>query len=140
MSKTTSWPDDGIIHYHRVCVLCSGWIPFVAWRDDGGRFRYTSIQSPYGRALAQTVGIDPDEPDTNAVVLDGKVFQRSDAALTVLATLPGWRWAGRLGVIPRSTRDGLYRFIARNRYRVFGRSQTCDLAPPWLAGRIMVDR
>jgi predicted DCC family thiol-disulfide oxidoreductase YuxK len=64
---TTSWPDDDVILYDGVCVFCSGWIRFVAARDRDRRFRFTAIQSPYGSRLAQAFGIDPGDPDTNAV-------------------------------------------------------------------------
>ena len=56
------------------------------------RFRFTAIQSPYGTRLAQAFGIDPDDPDTNAVVHGGVAYFKSDAALTVLSQLPGWGW------------------------------------------------
>lgn len=136
---TRVWPDDGIILYDGVCVLCSGWIRFVAKRDAARRFRFTPISSPYGRRLAEALGIDPDDPDTNAVILDGQALRRSDAALAVVATLPGWRWVGVLHVVPRPLRDALYTLIARHRYRIFGRHDACDLGGPSLADRVIVD-
>src|SRR6476620_6717092 len=82
----------GLVLYDGVCVLCSRWFRFVAQRDVERRFLFTAIQSAYGRALALKLGIDPDNPDTNAVLLDGEVYLRSDSALAVLSALPGWRW------------------------------------------------
>ena len=64
----TPWPDDDVILYDGVCVFCSRWVRFVARRDTGRRFRFTAIQSPYGTRLAQAFGIDPENPDTNAVI------------------------------------------------------------------------
>src|SRR3954453_17979458 len=87
-----SWPDDDVILYDGVCIFCSRWIRFVATRDVNHRFRFTAIQSPYGTRLAQAFGIDPDDPDTNAVVHGGVAWFKSDAALTVLSALPGWGW------------------------------------------------
>ena len=63
----TVWPDDDVILYDGVCIFCSRWIRFVATRDVARRFRFTAIQSAYGTRLAQAFGIDPDDPDTNAV-------------------------------------------------------------------------
>ena len=63
---------QGLVLYDGVCVLCSGWFRFVARRDIARRFRFTAIQSDYGRALALKLGIDPDDPLTNAVLLDGR--------------------------------------------------------------------
>ena len=67
----THWPDDDVILYDGVCIFCSRWIRFVATRDVAQKFRFTAIQSPYGTRLAQAFGIDPDDPDTNAVVHGG---------------------------------------------------------------------
>ena len=92
-SATNPWPDDDVILYDGVCVFCSRWIRFVAARDVARRFRFTAIQSGYGTRLAQAFGIDPDDPDTNAVVHGGVAYFKSDAALTVLSALPGWGWA-----------------------------------------------
>ena len=70
----TPWPDDDVILYDGVCVFCSRWVRFVATRDTGRRFRFTAIQSPYGTRLAQAFGIDPEDPDTNAVVHGGMAY------------------------------------------------------------------
>lgn len=131
------WPDDRIILYDGVCVLCSRWVRFVAARDPERLFRFAAIQTPYGRALAQKLGIDPDEPDTNALVMAGLGYRRSDAAIAVLSRLPGWGWvsAGRLA--PRVLRDAVYRAVARNRYRIFGRHEACDLGGPDLRDRVI---
>jgi predicted DCC family thiol-disulfide oxidoreductase YuxK len=133
------WPDDGIILYDGVCALCSGWVRFVAKRDAAGRFRFTPISSPYGRRLAEALGINPDDPDTNAVVLGGRALRRSDAALAVVSSLPGWRWVRALRFVPRLLRDAIYTVIARHRYRIFGRHDVCDFGGPLLADRIIVE-
>ena len=85
-----------MILYDGVCIFCSRWVRFVATRDTAHRFRFTAIQSPYGTRLAQAFGIDPDDPDTNAVVHGGVAYFKSDAALTVLGSLPGWRLDARV--------------------------------------------
>lgn len=138
-SDATLWPDDGIILYDGICVLCSGWMRFVLDRDVNQIFRFTPIQSPYGRALAEALGIDPDDPDTNAVVIDGVAWRRSDAALAVVSRLPGWRWVTGLRIVPRPLRDLIYRLIARTRYRVFGRHQICDIGAGRYASRIITE-
>ena len=133
------WPDDGIILYDGVCVFCSGWVRFVLKRDAARRFRFTPIQSPYGQSLAVALGIDPHDPDTNAVIIGGEALRRSDAALAVLSNLPHWGWSGLLRYLPRSLRDVVYNFIARSRYRLFGRHAACDLGPKPFADRIIFD-
>ncbi len=116
---------EGTVLYDGVCVLCSAWFRFVAARDPAARFRFVAIQSPFGRAMAARLGIDPDAPQTNAVVLGGLAWLRSDSALQILRRLPGWGWAGALLGLPRGLRDPLYGLIARNRYRLFGRTEAC---------------
>ena len=80
-SDARFWPDDGIILYDGICVLCSGWMRFVLQRDRARLFRFTPIQSEYGAALARGLGIDPSDPDTNAVIWKGVAYRQSDAAL-----------------------------------------------------------
>jgi predicted DCC family thiol-disulfide oxidoreductase YuxK len=138
-SDARGWPDDGVILYDGVCVLCSGWMRFVLDRDVNRTFRFTPIQSPYGRALAQKLGIDPDDPDTNAVIINGSAWRRSDAALQVVSRLPRWSWVRGLKAAPRPLRDLVYRLVARTRYRIFGRHQTCDIGAGRYADRVILD-
>ena len=127
-------PDlpDGIVLYDGVCVLCSAWFRFVAARDPAARFRFTPIQGAFGRRLAVRLGIDPDSPATNAVVIEGRAYLRSDGALQMLRRLPGWSWTGLLLGLPRPMRDWAYDRIARNRYRLFGRTEVCMVPQPAL--------
>lgn len=134
-----SWPDDGIILYDGVCVLCSGWMRFVLDRDTAGIFRFTPIQSPYGRALAKALNIDPENPDTNAVVWGGKAWRRSDAAIRVVSLLPRWGWVPTLKIVPRPLRDLVYRVIARTRYRVWGRNTACDVGAGKYHARVITE-
>ncbi len=131
------WPDDDVILYDGVCVFCSRWIRFVASRDRNRRFRFTAIQSPYGTRLAQAFGVDPHDPDTNAVVHGGVARFKSDGALTVLGLLPGWSWARVLFAVPRPLRDAVYNLVARNRYRIFGKYEACFVPDAEFRGRVI---
>jgi predicted DCC family thiol-disulfide oxidoreductase YuxK len=133
----TPWPDDDVILYDGVCVFCSRWVQFVIARDHLKRFRFTPIQSAYGTRLAQTFGIDPDDPDTNAVIHGGTAHLKSDAALTVLSNLPGWTWARMLFAVPKPLRDVVYGLVARNRYRIFGRYDVCFVPDAELRRRVL---
>lgn len=135
--SAASWPDDGIILYDGVCVLCSGWMRFVLRRDPDALFRFTPIQSDYGRELALALNIDSNDPDTNALVWKGVAYRRSDAAIQVLSQLPGLGWVSILHAAPRFLRDGIYRLIARSRYRVWGRHAICDLGDAIYARRVI---
>jgi predicted DCC family thiol-disulfide oxidoreductase YuxK len=137
LGAANPWPDDDVILYDGVCVFCSRWIRFVAKRDAARRFRFTAIQSGYGARLAQAFGIDPDDPDTNAVIDGGVAYFKSDAALTVLGALPGWRWIHMLRAVPKPLRDAIYRLVARNRYRIFGRYEACFVPDAEMRARLM---
>ena len=121
---------DGLVLFDGVCVLCSHWARFVIDRDPAVRFRFLAIQSVEGRALAIRLGISAEAPETNAVVLDSRVLFKSDAALGVLGSLPRWRWVRLLALLPRWLRNPVYDLVARNRYRLFGRSDTCMMPTP----------
>jgi predicted DCC family thiol-disulfide oxidoreductase YuxK len=131
------WPDDDVILYDGVCVFCSRWIRFVAARDVERRFRFTAIQSGYGTRLAQAFGIDPDDPDTNAVIHGGEALFKSDAALTVLSLLRGWGWVRALFAVPKPLRNAIYNLVARNRYRIFGKYEECFVPDAQMRARVI---
>ena len=125
-------PDepDGLILFDGVCVFCSRWVRFVLRLDRERRFRFLPIQSERGRTLAVRHGINPDAPETNAVVSGGRMFFKSDAALVVLGRLPATAPLAALRLAPRALRDPVYDLIARNRYRIFGRTDQCMVPEP----------
>jgi predicted DCC family thiol-disulfide oxidoreductase YuxK len=124
---------DRVILFDGVCVLCSRWARFVIERDPEASFRFVAVQEPYGRTLAERLGIDVAFPETNAVILGGTAYFKSDAAIEVLSRLPFWWWV-RLGrIVPKRLRDAGYDLIARNRYHWFGRTETCLVPSPDLA-------
>jgi predicted DCC family thiol-disulfide oxidoreductase YuxK len=141
-----SWPPvaapevaDGTVLFDGVCVLCSWWVRFIIERDPDARFRFTPIQSPYGRILAEIFDIDKDAPETNAVVFAGAAYFKSDAAIYALQSLPKWRWVCVLKGIPRPLRDWLYDRVARNRYSLFGRTESCLVPTPDIARRFVAE-
>ncbi|HEY0598560.1 thiol-disulfide oxidoreductase DCC family protein [Brevundimonas sp.] len=116
---------QGLVLFDGVCGFCSRWVRFVINRDPEARFSFLPIQSERGRELAARFGIDPEAPQTNAVIWNGRIYFKSDAALTVLGQLPATRPLALLKSAPRIIRDPAYDLIARNRYRLFGRTETC---------------
>lgn len=132
-------PDlpDGLILFDGVCVLCSGWVRFVVRHDRAARFRFAAVQHEPGRTMARQLGINPDAPETNAVVLSGVAYFKFDTVLAVLGHLPGWGAARALRAVPRPVRNWGYDRIARNRYALFGRTDTCMVPTPDVARRIV---
>jgi predicted DCC family thiol-disulfide oxidoreductase YuxK len=137
MLRDDKWPDDDVILYDGVCVFCSRWVRFIVARDHEKRFRFTAIQSAYGARLAQALGIDADDPDTNAVIHGGVAWFKSDGALTVLSLLPGWSFVRVLFAAPRPLRDAVYDLVAKNRYRIFGKYDACVLPDADMRARVM---
>jgi predicted DCC family thiol-disulfide oxidoreductase YuxK len=130
---------DRVILFDGVCVLCSGGARFVIARDPNATFRFVAVQEPYGLALAQRLGIDTAFPETNAAILAGRAYFKSDAAIEILSRLPRWWWVRVLRIAPRMLRDAVYDMVARNRHRMFGRTETCLLPTPELARHFLHD-
>lgn len=127
-----------IIVFDAMCVLCSANAQFVLRHDRTGRFRLASMQNETGARLYRRCGIDPADPDSLIIVDGEKVLRDSDAVLAIYAAL-GWPWKALalLRLVPRMLRDPAYRWLARNRYRFFGKRETCWLPTPEQADRIL---
>ncbi len=99
----------------------------VKWTARLGRrgaFRFAPLQSEAGAALLREHGVDPTRPHTILLVKDGRAYYRSDAVLEIARELPGVRWPARLlALVPRRLRDRAYGFVARHRYRWFGKRE-----------------
>lgn len=121
-------PADRVLVFDGYCHLCSGWARFMARHPLDPPFRLVAMQSDEGRKLLAAQGIDPEDPSTFLVIDAGQVHRESDGAIHVVTVLGGaWRSFVFARVIPRRLRDALYRLLARNRYRWFGRRQVCYL-------------
>ncbi|SHJ82186.1 Predicted thiol-disulfide oxidoreductase YuxK, DCC family [Hymenobacter daecheongensis DSM 21074] len=128
------------ILFDGVCNLCNGFVQFIIRHDAAGRFRFAALQSAGGQALLTANGlVAPAEPETVLLVEDGQIYTHSTAVLRIARGLGGgWRGLAAVGgLLPRRWRDALYRFVARHRYRWFGRQQACMLPTPALAGRFL---
>lgn len=132
-------PADGpVLVFDGVCVLCSRWVRFVLRHDRRQQVRFAAMQSGSGRALLAAHGLDPDDPTSFLLLQDGRAYQQTDAILRLLAGFGGaWRAVGLARVMPAALRDALYRTIARNRYRWFGRNDTCMLPPEHARDRFL---
>jgi predicted DCC family thiol-disulfide oxidoreductase YuxK len=117
----------GLILFDGVCILCSRGCRFVSKRDRRGYFRFVPLQLAEGRTLAGQLGIDPDGPDSFALVAAGRAYVKSEAALRIARELPRWQWTWLFHFVPRVIRDAIYDLVAHNRYRWFGRRDACIL-------------
>lgn len=131
--------DEGpIIVFDGHCVLCSANARFVLRHDRRRRFRLAAAQSEAGQALQARFGLNRDSLETIVVIAGGRAITESDAVIAIAAGL-GWPWraAAVAKLVPRAVRDPLYRWVARNRYRWFGRRETCWAPGPGDAHRML---
>ncbi|HEV8582991.1 MAG TPA: thiol-disulfide oxidoreductase DCC family protein [Thermoanaerobaculia bacterium] len=127
-----------VLLFDGVCNLCNGSVQFIIRRDPQARFRFASLQSAVGQLYLEELQVDRQAIDSVILVEGDRWYKESDAALGVVRILGGpWRALGVLRLIPRPLRDRLYRLIARNRYRWFGKREACWLPTPELRERFL---
>jgi predicted DCC family thiol-disulfide oxidoreductase YuxK len=128
------------ILFDGVCNLCNSFVQFVIRHDKRGYFHFAALQSAAAATLLSQYGqpMPTPEPDSVLLVENGRVYMHSEAALRIAAQLGGrWRVLALVRVLPRSLRDAVYRWVARNRYRWFGRQESCMLPTPELKTRFL---
>lgn len=139
-------PHDGpasnakgpIILFDAECVLCSANAQFILKHDKAARFRLASMQGEVGAELYRRHGMDPLDPSSILVVEGDRVRRDSDAVLSIYEGLGlPWRLLGLFRIVPAIIRDPVYLWVARNRYRLFGKRATCWVAPPEYRDRLM---
>lgn len=125
--------DDYVILYDGTCMLCNGFVQWVIKRDTKGLFKFGMLQSDTGQLVQQLV------PDTDSVLLyySGKVLTKSSAALTILSNLRWYQWVIVGKLLPKGLRDTIYDWVARNRYRWFGKHEHCILPNEALKKRMI---
>ncbi len=118
-----------IIIYDGICNLCNSSVGFILRHDTAARFRFAAFQSDAGQRLVAVCKSEESLGKTIILVQADKCHTRSDAILLILNLLPGaWSLLGGLRLIPRPIRDGIYNFIARNRYSWFGKRNICTVS------------
>ena len=128
-----------IILFDGVCNLCNGSVQFVIKRDKKDRFRYAALQSEVSQQLVQERHIDTKEVDSIILIEPGVAyFTKSDAALEIAKDLGGvWRLMALFHWVPRSIRNFVYDFVARNRYKWFGKKEACMVPTPELQAKFL---
>lgn len=127
-----------VILFDAECVLCSANARFILKHDRAGHFRLASMQGELGAELYRRHGMDPRNPSSLLVIEGDRTRQDSDAVLSIYQALGfPWRLLGLLRIVPAVLRDPVYRWIARHRYRLFGKRETCWVAPPEYRNRIL---
>ena len=127
-----------VVLFDGVCNLCNGSVNFFLSIDRRKRLKFASLQSNFGQSTLVELGKDTTCFDSILFLHQGKVYERSGAVLRIMGRIGGiWSLAVCFLVAPAFLRDACYNLIARNRYRFFGKSDTCRIPTPEEAERFM---
>jgi len=121
--------EGPIVLFDGVCHFCHGVVRFVVARDPKEQIRFAPLQSKVGQELAAVCGAETQDVDSVILIADGRAYTKSDAGLRIAARLSGlWPVLKVFLLVPRPIRNWVYDYVARNRYRWFGKAPEC-LAP-----------
>ncbi|ERM81723.1 hypothetical protein P872_19240 [Rhodonellum psychrophilum GCM71 = DSM 17998] len=120
-----------VILFDGVCNLCNNSVDFVIQRDKKNRFKFGALQDVATKTLLKDYSIDSEYLDSLVLISGDQVYYKSSAALQIAKNLGGfWTFLYGLSVIPKFIRDPIYDWIAVNRYKWFGKKETCRLPSP----------
>ncbi len=131
--------DKKIILFDGVCNLCNNAVTFIIEHDKKDVFRFASLQSEIGKKLVEERGMDPEELDSIILIDPGVAYyQKSTAALEISRELSGgYSLLKNFSFIPEGLRDGLYNFVANNRYKWYGKKESCMIPTPELKSKFL---
>lgn len=127
-----------VVLFDGECNLCNGSIRFIINRDPRGRYKFAPLQSAAGRTLMRAHNLNATQTDSVVLIEGEAAHLKSDAALRIAKGLGGaWSILYALIFVPKFIRDKLYSFVARNRYRWFGKRDECMTPTPEIRGRFL---
>ena len=127
-----------VILFDGVCNFCNYWVNFAIERDPEKTLRFTPLQGETAKQLLPQFHIDPTALSSVIFIDSGKAYTQSSAALRICKHLDGgWKLFYGLMIIPKFIRDFFYNIIARNRYKWFGRKESCRVPTPELRERFL---
>jgi predicted DCC family thiol-disulfide oxidoreductase YuxK len=128
----------GVVLFDGVCNLCSNSVQFIIKRDPKARFKFASLQSVFGQAELTRLKLNPNQLHSIILIQGDAFLERSTAALEIARHLSGvWPLVYIFKIVPRFLRNPVYNWIARNRYRWFGKKNECWLPTPDLRDRFL---
>lgn len=127
-----------VILFDGVCNFCNNAINFTLKRNTKANIRFAPMQSEAGQKLLQQYNLPADDMQSFIFIENGVVYKQSTAALKVCRHLRGlWPWCYGLIIVPKFIRDGIYNWIAKNRYKWFGIRQSCMIPTPEVKARFL---
>lgn len=129
---------QGVILFDGVCNLCNGAVQFIIRRDPQGYFYYAALQSEAGQRLLKQYHHTTTEINTIILVQNGRCYTQSTAALLIARKLTGvWPLLSAFIAIPGFLRNPIYHYVARNRYKWFGKTAECMMPTPKIKQRFL---
>jgi predicted DCC family thiol-disulfide oxidoreductase YuxK len=130
--------QNPVILFDGVCNFCGHWVNFALKRDKKSVLQFTTLQGTTAQALLPKYGITPTQISSVILIEGGKAYTQSTAALRICRYLKnGWPLLYAFSIIPRFLRDAVYNLIARNRYRWFGKKDSCMVPGPDIKSRFL---
>ncbi len=127
-----------IVLFDGVCILCNGFVNFIVKRDEKAIIKFATLQSNIGKIILQKKVIKDDEMNSVIVLINDEIYTKSTAAILLLVELGGfWKCVYPFYFIPKFIRDFFYNIIAKNRYKIFGKKETCMIPSKELAARFI---
>lgn len=129
-----------IVLFDGVCNLCDQSVQFIIQRDPKQYFKFAPLQSDLAKQLLQEHELNPKDLERVVLIENGKAYTHSTASLRVVRRLSGaWPLLYVFILVPRFIRNAIYRWVARNRYRWFGKKESCAMPTPENRARFLVD-
>ncbi len=130
--------EKPIILFDGVCNFCNALVNFIIRQDKKNVFLFCTLQSDPGKRLLEQYKINWKQNDSFVIIENRKAFQKSNAALRLYNKLPWyWKWTQIFWIVPKFIRDGVYNFIAKNRYKWFGKKEECMIPTPELKNKFL---
>jgi len=128
--------NQPVIFFDGICNLCNASVQFVIEHDKENYFNFSALQGDYAKNVLAEFNIVPENLDSILLLENGKLYTKSTSALRVARKLNGF-WPLLYGfiIIPKFIRDWVYDFIAKNRYKWWGKQESCWVPTPELKSR-----
>lgn len=131
--------DKKIILFDGVCNLCDNTVQFIIKKDKKDIFRFVAIQSDLGQEIIKYIGVDTSKTDSIILYEPGQAYyHKAEAAIKIANGLGGiYSLMGIFTVLPKSLSNSVYDYVARNRYKWYGKKQECMIPTPQMKAKFL---
>ncbi|HEU4470507.1 MAG TPA: thiol-disulfide oxidoreductase DCC family protein [Flavisolibacter sp.] len=138
MNRKSPVKTAPVVLFDGVCNFCNGTVNFLIRQDKAAALRFAALQSPAGQDLLAAYGLDKKHFESFVFIENGKTYMGSEAGLRLYRYLPWyWQWVQAFRIVPVVLRDAVYAWVARNRYRWFGKKEACMIPSPEVRERFL---